>query len=62
MSLENSYFREMLSFLLSGDSYTETGFLTNGNLPAVGNPLGNPPYPGYTATGVDVLSADIPVL
>ncbi|KAG7439653.1 uncharacterized protein BT62DRAFT_1055220 [Guyanagaster necrorhizus] len=34
-----------------GDSYTQTGFVTNGTEPAVGNPLGNPPYPGYTATG-----------
>ena len=29
----------------SGDSYTQTGFEPNGTLPAVGNPLGNPPYP-----------------
>lgn len=34
-----------------GDSYTQTGFVANSTLPAVGNPLGNPPYPGYTATG-----------
>lgn len=34
-----------------GDSYTQTGFVTNGTLPAVGNALGNPPYPGWTATG-----------
>ncbi|KAJ3769796.1 hypothetical protein FB446DRAFT_705934 [Lentinula raphanica] len=34
-----------------GDSYTQTGFLTNLTLPAPGNPLGNPAYPGYTATG-----------
>ncbi|KAF8915393.1 hypothetical protein CPB85DRAFT_1432997 [Mucidula mucida] len=35
-----------------GDSYTQTGFnLTTGTLPTVGNPLGNPPYPGFTATG-----------
>ncbi|KAK0221163.1 hypothetical protein EDD85DRAFT_862074 [Armillaria nabsnona] len=34
-----------------GDSYTQTGFITNGTRPAVGNPLGNPPYPGYTAVG-----------
>ncbi|THH32443.1 hypothetical protein EUX98_g1717 [Antrodiella citrinella] len=34
-----------------GDSYTQTGFLPNETLPAVGNPLGNPPYPGYTAVG-----------
>ncbi|OBZ69541.1 hypothetical protein A0H81_10141 [Grifola frondosa] len=34
-----------------GDSYTQTGFVTNDTLPALGNPLGNPPYPGYTAVG-----------
>ncbi|KAK0196260.1 SGNH hydrolase-type esterase domain-containing protein [Armillaria mellea] len=34
-----------------GDSYTQTGFVTNDTRPAVGNPLGNPPYPGYTAVG-----------
>ncbi|KAJ7595235.1 hypothetical protein C8J56DRAFT_774920 [Mycena floridula] len=34
-----------------GDSYTQTGFVLNSTLPAVGNPLGNPPYPGFTATG-----------
>lgn len=30
---------------LSGDSYTQTGFEITGTSPAVGNPLGNPPYP-----------------
>ncbi|KAF8883275.1 hypothetical protein BD779DRAFT_1748045 [Infundibulicybe gibba] len=34
-----------------GDSYTQTGFTPSGTLPAPGNPLGNPPYPGYTAVG-----------
>jgi len=34
-----------------GDSYTTTGFANNGILPTPGNPLGNPPYPGYTAVG-----------
>jgi len=34
-----------------GDSYSQTGFVINGTLPSVGNPLGNPPYPGYTAVG-----------
>ncbi|KAJ3932786.1 MAG: hypothetical protein NXY57DRAFT_1070909, partial [Lentinula lateritia] len=34
-----------------GDSYTQTGFVTNDTLPTSGNPLGNPVYPGYTATG-----------
>ncbi|KIK56259.1 carbohydrate esterase family 16 protein [Collybiopsis luxurians FD-317 M1] len=34
-----------------GDSYTQTGFLPNETLPSAGNPFGNPPYPGFTATG-----------
>ncbi|KAI3608199.1 carbohydrate esterase family 16 protein [Moniliophthora roreri] len=34
-----------------GDSYTQTGFEINGTAPAPGNPLGNPDYPGWTATG-----------
>ncbi|KAK0466549.1 SGNH hydrolase-type esterase domain-containing protein [Armillaria novae-zelandiae] len=34
-----------------GDSYTQTGFTTTGTRPAVGNPLGNPPYPGWTSSG-----------
>ncbi|EUC62325.1 carbohydrate-binding module family 1 protein [Rhizoctonia solani AG-3 Rhs1AP] len=34
-----------------GDSYTQTGFDINGTKPTVGNPLGNPTYPGYTACG-----------
>ncbi|KAF9260860.1 hypothetical protein L218DRAFT_563735 [Marasmius fiardii PR-910] len=34
-----------------GDSYTATAFTPSGNPPQVGNPLGNPPYPGYTADG-----------
>ncbi|KAK6358259.1 hypothetical protein TWF730_007609 [Orbilia blumenaviensis] len=32
-----------------GDSYTQTGFDPNGVQPAVGNALGNPPYPGWTS-------------
>jgi hypothetical protein len=35
----------------SGDSYTQTGFDPSSTLPSVGNALGNPPYPGWTATG-----------
>ncbi|CAE6424533.1 unnamed protein product [Rhizoctonia solani] len=34
-----------------GDSYTQTGFDINSTKPAVGNALGNPSYPGYTACG-----------
>jgi len=39
-------------FFVFGDSYSQTGFnLTDGQpLPAVGNPLGNPPYPGFTSS------------
>jgi len=34
-----------------GDSYTQTGFNnTLGPQPSVGNPLGNPPYPGFTSS------------
>ncbi|KAI0745782.1 hypothetical protein C8Q76DRAFT_780872 [Earliella scabrosa] len=34
-----------------GDSYTTTGFNPSGQVPAPGNVLGNPPYPGSTMTG-----------
>ncbi|KIP09018.1 carbohydrate esterase family 16 protein [Phlebiopsis gigantea 11061_1 CR5-6] len=34
-----------------GDSYTQTDFDYTSTLPAPGNPLGNPPFPGYTAVG-----------
>jgi len=33
-----------------GDSYTTTGFNDTGAQPSEANPLGNPAYPGYTAT------------
>lgn len=33
----------------SGDSYTTNGFNVSLTQPAPGNPLGNPPYPGWTA-------------
>ena len=33
-----------------GDSYTTTGFDVSGAQPSRQNPLGNPAYPGYTAT------------
>ena len=35
----------------SGDSYTDTGFDTNGAQPSAGNPLGNPAYPSHTMSG-----------
>jgi phospholipase/lecithinase/hemolysin len=34
-----------------GDSYSQTGFDVNGAKPSDANPLGNPPYPGWTASG-----------
>jgi len=33
-----------------GDSYTTVGFNVSGIQPTAGNPLGNPPYPGYTSS------------
>ncbi|KAI1332479.1 hypothetical protein F5Y16DRAFT_178744 [Xylariaceae sp. FL0255] len=36
-------------FITFGDSYSQTGFnVTTGPLPDASNPLGNPPFPGYT--------------
>ncbi|MCJ1254070.1 hypothetical protein MMC24_001884 [Lignoscripta atroalba] len=37
-------------FFVFGDSYTTTGFDPAGTQPNPGNPLGNPPYPGYTSS------------
>jgi phospholipase/lecithinase/hemolysin len=34
-----------------GDSYSQTGFQTTGTLPNIANPIGNPAFPGYSATG-----------
>ncbi|KAJ7663206.1 hypothetical protein DFH06DRAFT_345675 [Mycena polygramma] len=34
-----------------GDSYTTTGFNITSVLPNVHNPLGNPPFPGFTGAG-----------
>ncbi|KAE9989903.1 Dolichyl-diphosphooligosaccharide--protein glycosyltransferase subunit [Venturia inaequalis] len=33
-----------------GDSYSQTGFNTSGLQPSIGNPLGNPPFPGWTSS------------
>ncbi|KAF2435727.1 hypothetical protein EJ08DRAFT_286888 [Tothia fuscella] len=33
----------------SGDSYSQTGFNVAGPQPNVANPIGNPPYPGWTS-------------
>ncbi|KAK4464482.1 carbohydrate esterase [Cladorrhinum samala] len=34
-----------------GDSYSQTGFDVSSTKPSAGNPLGNPPLPGWTASG-----------
>ncbi|KIK60905.1 carbohydrate esterase family 16 protein, partial [Collybiopsis luxurians FD-317 M1] len=34
-----------------GDSYTQTAFNPSSTPPQIGQPLGNPPYPGGTTTG-----------
>ncbi|EXM14401.1 SGNH hydrolase superfamily [Fusarium oxysporum f. sp. vasinfectum] len=44
-SMETTY---MLSF---GDSYSQTGFNLTGDKPSAKNPIGNPPLPGWTASG-----------
>ncbi|PKS10975.1 hypothetical protein jhhlp_002734 [Lomentospora prolificans] len=33
-----------------GDSYTQTGFDVTGEAPSASNPMGNPPYPGWTSS------------
>ncbi|KAL5340216.1 hypothetical protein BJX70DRAFT_387447 [Aspergillus crustosus] len=39
-------------YLISfGDSYTATSFNITGEKPSASNPLGNPPYPGWTSSG-----------
>ncbi|KAL4783824.1 hypothetical protein BJX76DRAFT_357609 [Aspergillus varians] len=39
-------------YLISfGDSYTTTNFNITGTKPSASNPLGNPPFPGWTAAG-----------
>ncbi|KAF3196353.1 hypothetical protein TWF106_004986 [Orbilia oligospora] len=46
---QNHYILERHRNIDCGDSYTQTGFDPNGVQPAIGNPLGNPPYPGWTS-------------
>jgi hypothetical protein len=36
---------------ISGDSYSQTGFNISSTKPSPSNPLGNPPLPGWTASG-----------
>ncbi|KAL3469345.1 hypothetical protein BJX99DRAFT_265287 [Aspergillus californicus] len=38
-------------FITFGDSYTATSFNITGDKPSAANPLGNPPYPGWTSAG-----------
>ncbi|KAH6695722.1 fungal cellulose binding domain-containing protein [Plectosphaerella plurivora] len=38
-------------FFNFGDSYSQTGFNINGQKPTASNPFGNPPVPGWTASG-----------
>ncbi|KAM7199128.1 putative endoglucanase type F [Rhypophila sp. PSN 637] len=38
-------------FIAFGDSYSQTGFNINSTKPSASNPLGNPPLPGWTASG-----------
>jgi hypothetical protein len=34
----------------SGDSYTQTGFNVSLTQPSLSNPMGNPPFPGWTSS------------
>ena len=43
----------------SGDSYTATGFDVGGTQPSLGNPLGNPPYPGEGTSSNGILWIDV---
>ncbi|KAM0335000.1 hypothetical protein ACHAQA_000034 [Verticillium albo-atrum] len=38
-------------FITFGDSYSQSGFSFSGTKPTAENPLGNPPLPGWTASG-----------
>jgi phospholipase/lecithinase/hemolysin len=38
-------------FISFGDSYSQTGFDYKGTKPSANSPLGNPPLPGWTASG-----------
>jgi phospholipase/lecithinase/hemolysin len=45
-----SGWKNVKHFFVFGDSYTQTGFDVNGTQPSPSNPLGNPPYPGWTSS------------
>ncbi|KAL4957540.1 hypothetical protein BDW69DRAFT_180465 [Aspergillus filifer] len=38
-------------FITFGDSYSSTSFNITGEKPSASNPLGNPPFPGWTSAG-----------
>ncbi|KXX79372.1 putative endoglucanase type F [Madurella mycetomatis] len=42
---------EVKYLITFGDSYSQTGFDPSSTKPSAGNPLGNPPLPGWTASG-----------
>lgn len=51
MSAYPSYGGLPVLIFSTADSYTTTGFnATTGPQPSIGNPLGNPAYPGHTAS------------
>jgi len=43
--------KDIQYFISFGDSYSQTGFNYSSTKPYVNNPLGNPPLPGWTASG-----------
>lgn len=45
-----SGWKNVKQLFIFGDSYTQTGFDPKGTQPNPSNPLGNPPYPGYTSS------------
>ncbi|KAJ8118333.1 hypothetical protein OPT61_g664 [Boeremia exigua] len=45
-----SSWKSVKNLFIFGDSYTQTGFDVNGTQPSVGNPFGNPPFPGWTSS------------
>jgi len=43
-----------------GETVTETGFSVTGTLPSVGNPTGNPPFPGFAGLNyVDIITTQL---
>ena len=47
-TVDNCSLQYLISF---GDSYSQTGFDVTSTKPSSSNPLGNPPLPGWTASG-----------